>query len=69
MEIYKANTNIPVAVGLGKHNKCRNPDGRNGVWCFTTHPLVKWDYCAVRQCVDCDASEFAFSYLKSIATF
>ena len=30
------------------HNYCRNPDSEDGgVWCYTTDPKVKWEYCDV----------------------
>ena len=30
------------------HNYCRNPDSEDGgVWCYTTDPDVKWEYCDV----------------------
>ena len=39
---------------LGAHNHCRNPDGKEGVWCFTTDPKKRWEDCAVRECNSCD---------------
>ena len=45
---------------VGEHNHCRNPDypedwmedypGDGGVWCYTTDPYVRWDYCPVPEC-------------------
>uniref|UniRef100_A0A4W3GEY2 Macrophage stimulating 1 n=1 Tax=Callorhinchus milii TaxID=7868 RepID=A0A4W3GEY2_CALMI len=32
-------------------NLCRNPDGdSHGPWCYTMHPKVQWDYCAINTC-------------------
>jgi len=39
---------------LGDHNYCRNPDGESGVWCYTTNPDKRWEYCDVRECNGCD---------------
>jgi len=27
------------------HNYCRNPNGKQTIWCFTTDPEKRWDYC------------------------
>jgi len=27
------------------HNYCRNPDGKETIWCFTTDPTVTWELC------------------------
>uniref|UniRef100_A0A8B9HFU6 Hepatocyte growth factor n=1 Tax=Astyanax mexicanus TaxID=7994 RepID=A0A8B9HFU6_ASTMX len=35
-----------------KDNYCRNPDGRQRPWCFTTDPDVPWEYCSIKQCGD-----------------
>jgi syndecan 1 len=26
-------------------NFCRNPDGKDTIWCYTTDPDVEWDFC------------------------
>merc|ERR1712150_86147 len=31
--------------GLGDHNFCRNPDGADTIWCYTTDPAVRYEYC------------------------
>merc|ERR1719191_664264 len=33
---------------LGDHNFCRNPDGDSTIWCITTNPTVRWEYCTPR---------------------
>ncbi|XP_072180924.1 plasminogen-like [Diadema setosum] len=33
--------------GLGDHNFCRNPDGGNWAWCYSTDPLVNYEYCEI----------------------
>ena len=29
----------------GPHNNCRNPDGEKTIWCYTTDPSSRWEYC------------------------
>eukprot|EP00588_Corethron_pennatum_P020456 CAMPEP_0194331574 /NCGR_PEP_ID=MMETSP0171-20130528/56010_1 /TAXON_ID=218684 /ORGANISM="Corethron pennatum, Strain L29A3" /LENGTH=541 /DNA_ID=CAMNT_0039093097 /DNA_START=55 /DNA_END=1680 /DNA_ORIENTATION=+ len=31
-------------------NYCRNPDGEDAVWCYTTDKDKRWDYCDVPSC-------------------
>ncbi|XP_006824568.2 plasminogen-like [Saccoglossus kowalevskii] len=33
--------------GVDDHNFCRNPDGDVGVWCYTSNPNVRWQYCDI----------------------
>ncbi|KAM6355363.1 plasminogen-like [Podargus strigoides] len=35
-----------------RDNYCRNPDGDNSPWCFTTDPSMRWDYCNLKRCND-----------------
>jgi hypothetical protein len=34
---------------LGDHNFCRNPDGDSTIWCITTNPSVRWEFCDARE--------------------
>ena len=40
--------------GTGDHNFCRNPSQGDTVWCYTTNPDKRWEYCDVRPCGECD---------------
>jgi len=31
--------------GLGDHNRCRNPDGEDSIWCYTTDSAKRWEHC------------------------
>ena len=31
-------------------NYCRNPDGEDGAWCYTTDVDVRWELCTVPSC-------------------
>lgn len=37
-------------AGIGNHNYCRNPNGREQPWCYTLDPDMEWEYCTVPQC-------------------
>jgi len=33
------------AKGSAGNNYCRNPDGEPTIWCYTTDPAKRWEYC------------------------
>ncbi|XP_035690797.1 uncharacterized protein LOC118425782, partial [Branchiostoma floridae] len=37
------------SAGL-EQNYCRNPDGSQGAWCYTTDNSTRWEYCDVPTC-------------------
>ena len=38
--------------GVGDHNYCRNADNEPTIWCYTTDPKKRWEYCKTRECKD-----------------
>ena len=37
------------------HNYCRNPDNdKEGPWCYTTAPNLRWEHCEIPECRSCD---------------
>jgi cysteine-rich repeat protein len=37
-------------ANLGDHNFCRNPYQQDTIWCITTDPTVRFDYCDPYEC-------------------
>lgn len=44
------NNNYPDGSMADAKNYCRNPDGSNHVWCYTTDPNVRWEKCDIPIC-------------------
>jgi hypothetical protein len=36
---------------LGNNNYCRNPDGKEGPWCYTLDTDTEWELCDVPKCL------------------
>lgn len=55
-------------TGVGDHNHCRNPDGDpNGIWCYTTDPSTRWEYCTTRQVTKQTMVDMPKSYFEGVA--
>ena len=47
----KAWPSAPGYTSTGSHNYCRNPSKNSGgVWCYTTSPGKRWQFCDVPIC-------------------
>ena len=44
---------------VGNHNFCRNPNGAPQVWCYTTNPEIRYQYCSVPFCPPLKALDFS----------
>ncbi|KAM6220481.1 tissue-type plasminogen activator [Rhynchocyon petersi] len=54
--VWKSNAQ---ALGLGKHNYCRNPDGDEKPWCHVLKDRkLTWEYCDVPQCSTCGLRQY-----------
>eukprot|EP00058_Branchiostoma_floridae_P010803 XP_002596291.1 hypothetical protein BRAFLDRAFT_82105 [Branchiostoma floridae] len=42
--------------GLEQTSACRNPDGEPRVWCYTTDPGTRWDWCDAPSCAQQSSS-------------
>ena len=40
-----------ATAGLAGNNYCRNPDGAEGPWCYTTDPSVRKELCSLPACL------------------
>nr|XP_020015065.1 tissue-type plasminogen activator [Castor canadensis] len=47
------------ALGLGKHNYCRNPDGDAKPWCHVLKDRkLTWEYCDMSPCLTCGLRQY-----------
>lgn len=58
-KIYTARNSNAQALGLGKHNYCRNPDGDARPWCHVMKDRkLTWEYCDIAQCSTCGLRQY-----------
>jgi hypothetical protein len=50
---------------LGDHWFCRNPDASSTIWCYTTDPSERWEYCEPRDTTAIPAYYYGYSYSYS----
>jgi len=48
-------------------NYCRNPDSIDGLWCYTTDPKTRWEYCDVADCAECKRSVLGTEYSGTLS--
>uniref|UniRef100_A0A2K5QU48 Tissue-type plasminogen activator n=1 Tax=Cebus imitator TaxID=2715852 RepID=A0A2K5QU48_CEBIM len=58
-KVYTAHNPNAQALGLGKHNFCRNPDGDAKPWCHVLkNRRLTWEYCDVPSCSTCGLRQY-----------
>uniref|UniRef100_A0A8D2F2F2 t-plasminogen activator n=1 Tax=Theropithecus gelada TaxID=9565 RepID=A0A8D2F2F2_THEGE len=59
-KVYTAQNPNAQALGLGKHNYCRNPDGDAKPWCHVLkNRRLTWEYCDVPSCSTCGLRQYS----------
>ena len=53
-------SSFPDASLSDASNFCRNPDNGQDVWCYTTDPNTRWEYCDVNLCSELNYLIFKF---------
>ena len=48
--------------GMASNNYCRNPNGEEQIWCYTTSPKQRWDYCDPATFAETMGDELGLSY-------
>jgi hypothetical protein len=43
-------------------NYCRNPDGESSIWCYTTDPDTRWEFCDPIQDTEACTGEGCSNY-------
>uniref|UniRef100_A0A2K6V017 Tissue-type plasminogen activator n=1 Tax=Saimiri boliviensis boliviensis TaxID=39432 RepID=A0A2K6V017_SAIBB len=58
-KVYTAYNPNAQALGLGKHNFCRNPDGDTKPWCHVLkNRWLTWEYCDMPSCSTCGLRQY-----------
>uniref|UniRef100_A0A2K5EP11 Tissue-type plasminogen activator n=1 Tax=Aotus nancymaae TaxID=37293 RepID=A0A2K5EP11_AOTNA len=58
-KVYTAHNPNAQALGLGKHNFCRNPDGDAKPWCHVLkNRRLTWEYCDMPSCSTCGLRQY-----------
>merc|ERR1711971_790463 len=52
----QSNNDVVSSSSCPLFSRRRNPDNSGGVWCYTTDPDKRWEYCAPPICEDAIAS-------------
>ncbi|NXI66952.1 UROK protein, partial [Anseranas semipalmata] len=64
--IYHADLKNALELGLGKHNYCRNPNGRSRPWCYTRRGFaIQETPCNIEKCDAC----LSWEHLNKILSF
>lgn len=62
---YTAWRSNAQALGLGRHNYCRNPDGDAKPWCHVLKDRkLTWEYCDVSSCSTCGLRQYKQSQFR-----
>uniref|UniRef100_A0A6I8NWX0 Plasminogen n=1 Tax=Ornithorhynchus anatinus TaxID=9258 RepID=A0A6I8NWX0_ORNAN len=54
---YHSKTPLQYPDADLRMNYCRNPDGNDRPWCYTTDPQVRWEYCNLKRCQNSESPE------------
>ena len=49
-------TSSKVENDYGNTRYCKNPDGRDGAWCYTEEQMKRFEKCDIPQCRDCEGN-------------
>ena len=56
-------TDIPESTFTDAENYCRNPDEGYGLWCYTTDPAMRFEYCDIWRCLPDNSKLFTHTHI------